>query len=205
MNFSIMHFTCCAALLVGLTVQAGADDANAVDIGAAMRNSFAANKQAGMDRLEQDETQRLCSAPADTLPQALAARVAQINRATLKPPADGNYLGDFRQGERIAQIGTGLQWSDDVAKPNGGNCYACHELSPQEVAFGTIGPSLKHYAKLRGTTPQMLEYTWNKLYNSNAMMPCSNMPRFGHRGILTEQQLKDVMAYLFDAQSPVNE
>ncbi len=31
------------------------------------------------------------------------------------------------------------------------------------------------------------------------------MPRFGHRGILTEQQMKDVMAYLFDAASPVNQ
>ncbi|CAN0367340.1 unnamed protein product [Phaeothamnion confervicola] len=158
-----------------------------------------------MERLEQDETQRLCSSHADTLPQAVAARIAELNRATLKPPADGNYLGDYRQGERIALSGTGLQWSDDPAKPNGGNCYACHELAAQEVAFGTIGPSLKRYAKLRGTTPQMLEYTWNKLYNSNAMMPCSNMPRFGHRGILTEQQLRDVMAYLFDAQSPVNQ
>jgi sulfur-oxidizing protein SoxX len=31
------------------------------------------------------------------------------------------------------------------------------------------------------------------------------MPRFGHRGILDEQQLKDLMALLFDPASPVNQ
>ena len=31
------------------------------------------------------------------------------------------------------------------------------------------------------------------------------MPRFGSQGILTEQQLKDVMAYLLDLASPVNQ
>lgn len=205
MNFSIVHFAWCAALAVGLTPGAGADDVTAPDVSTAMRASFEAKKQAGMGRIEQDETQRLCSAPADSVPQAAVARVAQLNLATLKPPSDGNYLGDYRQGKQIAQTGTGLQWSDDASRPNGGNCYACHEMAPQEVAFGTIGPSLKHYGKLRGATAQILEYTWNKLYNSNATVPCSVMPRFGHQGILTEQQMRDVMAYLFDANSPVNQ
>jgi L-cysteine S-thiosulfotransferase len=30
------------------------------------------------------------------------------------------------------------------------------------------------------------------------------MPRFGHNGILTEQQLKNVIALLLDPDSPVN-
>jgi sulfur-oxidizing protein SoxX len=30
------------------------------------------------------------------------------------------------------------------------------------------------------------------------------MPRFGTQGILTEQQIKDVMAFLLDPASPVN-
>ena len=33
---------------------------------------------------------------------------------------------------------------------------------------------------------------------------CSTMPRFGHNGILTEQQMKDVVALLLDPESPVN-
>ena len=35
-------------------------------------------------------------------------------------------------------------------------------------------------------------------------MPCSTMPRFGHNGVLDEQQVKDVTAFLFDPASPVN-
>ncbi len=50
----------------------------------------------------------------------------------------------------------------------------------------------------------MLKYTWAKLYNSQSYKACSNMPRFGHNGILTEAQLKDVMALLLDPESPVN-
>lgn len=30
------------------------------------------------------------------------------------------------------------------------------------------------------------------------------MPRFGFHKVLTEQQMKDVVAYLFDPESPVN-
>ena len=30
------------------------------------------------------------------------------------------------------------------------------------------------------------------------------MPRAGHKGILTEQQVKDLMALLLDPKSPVN-
>ena len=43
-----------------------------------------------------------------------------------------------------------------------------------------------------------------KVYNSEAYLACSNMPRFGHKGILTEQQIKDVVALLMDPESPVN-
>lgn len=183
-----------------------AGDTAQPDVAAAMQASFEAKKQATMERLTQDETQALCTQYApDPVPADVARKITSAARATIKPPADGDYFGDMKNGEVIAQTGTGLQWSDDPAKPNGGNCYACHELAGSELAYGTIGPSLRQYGKLRGNSPVVLEYTWGKLYNSNAHMPCSNMPRFGHRGILTEQQLKDVMAFLFDAASPVNQ
>jgi len=171
----------------------------------AMRASFAPAGQATMDRLDQDETQAQCSRFAPKpLPAAIANRLAALNRATIKPPADGNYLGDFRKGEHIAQTGTGFQSSDDPGAPAGGNCYACHEMAKSELAFGTIGPSLNQYGKTRGTSPEMLAYTWERLYNTKAFIPCSSMPRFGQQHILTESQLRDVMAFLFDPESPVN-
>ncbi|HEU5297155.1 MAG TPA: sulfur oxidation c-type cytochrome SoxX, partial [Burkholderiaceae bacterium] len=34
---------------------------------------------------------------------------------------------------------------------------------------------------------------------------CSNMPRFGHMGLLDEDQLRHLMALLLDPASPVNQ
>lgn len=195
-----------AALLMcgALATAHGAEDRNAL-AKAVMQASFVADGQAGLDRLDQDETQAACSryAPADP-PAATVARIVKLNQATVVPPDDGKYLGDYRKGEVIAETGTGLQSNDDPSKPAGGNCYACHELAKSQIAYGTVGPSLHKYGALRGQTLEMLNYTWTKLYNTKALMPCSNMPRFGARHILTKAQLSDVMAYLFDPESPVN-
>jgi sulfur-oxidizing protein SoxX len=122
----------------------------------------------------------------------------------VKYPADGNYLGDWKAGEKIAQNGRGMQSSDKVGDANGGNCYACHQLSKEEISFGNIGPSLHQYGKLRGSSEAIVKYTWAKLYNAQAFNACSKMPRFGHNGVLDEKQLKDVMALLLDPESPVN-
>ncbi len=170
-----------------------------------MKTSFKANGQAGLDRLDQDETQRTCSALANkTPPKDVAEHIEKANLATIKYPADGKLLGDWKNGEKIAQEGRGKQFSDDPAGPVGGNCYACHQLAPQELAYGTIGPSLYQFGKLRGYGVEIQRYAYGKIYNPDAFAACSNMPRFGHNGILNEQQLKDVTALLMDPASPVN-
>jgi L-cysteine S-thiosulfotransferase len=174
---------------------------------AVMKASFSAKGQAGMDRLDQDALQAACSKVPHNhaLTAAQMREILKAQTATLRTPADGKLLGDWREGEKIAQLGTGKQYSDDPAKASGGNCYACHQISKKEVAYGTIGPSLYNYGKLRGYDAQTLRYTYAKIYNAQAFVPCSNMPRFGHKAILTEQQLKDVTALLLDPQSPVNQ
>ncbi|MCC7042183.1 MAG: hypothetical protein IT516_17910 [Burkholderiales bacterium] len=92
-------------------------------------------------------------------------------------PADGKYVGDWKNGERIAHEGRGKQWSDDPKGPVGGDCYACHQLSPQEVSFGTIGPTLYQFGKVRGYSDEMRKYAYGKIWNSAAYSACSNMPR----------------------------
>lgn len=169
-----------------------------------LQSSFKPKGQATLERLDQDATQQACST-GEALSGEAAAEVIAANTATIHYPAQGQYLGDWKNGDKIAQTGTGLQSSDDPAKPAGGNCYACHQLAEAEIAYGTIGPSLKQYGKLRGSSEAMLKYTWAKIYNAQAFMPCSTMPRFGHKNILTEQQIRDVMAFLFDPASPVNQ
>ena len=171
-----------------------------------MKSDFRERGQAKLDRLSQDETQAACSrTPADgPLPKAAAERIEKANLATVKYPADGKLVGDWRAGERIAQSGVGKQFNDDPSISAGANCYACHQLAPQEVSYGTIGPSLLSFGKLRGNSEAIQRYTYGRIYNSQAYTACSNMPRFGHNGILTEQQIKDVVALLLDPQSPVN-
>jgi sulfur-oxidizing protein SoxX len=163
---------------------------------------------------EIDETLRLCNA-ADVagkpLDKATAERIEKENLKTVKWPSDGKFLGDWKQGEQIAQSGRGLTWTDTAGTVNGGNCYNCHQISKEEISFGTIGPSLYNYGKLRGVSnpndpaaKPIVEYTWGKIWNAKAYNACSNMPRSGHMGNLTEAQIKHVMALLLDPQSPVN-
>ena len=170
-----------------------------------MKASFNERGQAKLDRLNQDEAQRLCSKPpAQELAKDIAARIERDNLASIRYPSDGKLLGDWKSGERIAQSGVGKQFSDDPKVPSGANCYACHQLSKAEISYGTIGPSLHNFGKLRGTSEAIQRYAYGKIYNSQAFSACSNMPRFGHNGILTEQQMKDLTALLLDPDSPVN-
>jgi len=170
-----------------------------------MKASFKERGQAKLDRLDQDETQKLCSAAVGGPSKEVAARVEKLNMAALKYPADGKLLGDWREGEKIAQAGTGMQFSDDPKRPSGANCYACHQLAKAEISFGTIGPSLFNFAKLRGYTPEIQRYAYGKIYNAQAYSGCSNMPRFGHNAILTEEQIRHLTALLMDPASPVNQ
>jgi sulfur-oxidizing protein SoxX len=127
------------------------------------------------------------------------------NLAAIKWPADNKWLGDYKKGEAVAQNGRGLTSTDKADGVNGGNCYNCHQISKQEVAHGTIGPSLYNYGKIKGNSDETLRYTWGKIYNAKASNACSNMPRAGHMGIITEEQIRDLMALLLDPQSPVNQ
>ena len=173
---------------------------------AMMKASFKARGQAKLDRLDQDETQRLCSQYANRpLPKPVAERIQQANLATIRYPADGKLAGDWKSGEKIAQSGQGFQFSDDPKNPAGANCYACHQLTPQELSYGTIGPSLYRFGRTRGFTDETRRYAWAKIYNAEAFAACTNMPRFGDHRILTEQQIRDVVALLTDPASPVNQ
>jgi L-cysteine S-thiosulfotransferase len=192
-------------LAAGCAAMASRDEDYGAKALAMMKASFKESGQAKLDRLDQDDMQRLCSQYAgQPMPKDVAEKLEKSQQALIRYPADGKLLGDWKSGERIAQSGVGKQFSDDPAAPAGANCYACHQLSKAELSFGTIGPTLYHFGKLRGFTPEMQRYAYSKVYNSQAFAACSNMPRFGHAGILTEAQIKDVVALLMDPESPVN-
>lgn len=180
---------------------------------AMMRTSFREQGIAKMDRLEQDAAQKACS-QAKPPSEAVTKKIEAAELAAVKWPADGQFLGDWKEGEKLAQNGRGMTWTDASVAPakNGAMCYNCHQIDKKEISFGTIGPSLWNYGKLRGVTDPadpasaaIVKYTWGKLWNSKAYAACSNMPRFGHAELLNEQQIRDVMALLLDPKSPVNQ
>jgi L-cysteine S-thiosulfotransferase len=196
-------------LVVAAVIAGCATVATETDYGKAalalMKSDFKSKGPATVEGvLKQDEAQRLCSEYPTERPKEVAAKIEAEQLKQVKYPSDGKYLGNWQEGEKIAQSGRGMQSSDKIGSPNGGNCYACHQLTKAEISFGNIGPSLYQYGKIRGQSEEMLKYTWGKIYNSQAFTACSNMPRFGHKGILDETQMKDVMALLLDPKSPVN-
>src|SRR5215468_9930314 len=63
-------------------------------------------------RIEQDEVQRLCSQYRNQLPPDLFQKVLAGQRAAVVLPADGNVMGNWKDGEAVAQNGRGGQFSD---------------------------------------------------------------------------------------------
>ncbi len=166
--------------------------------------SFRPQDEAWAARLVPDQTQATCIRTRN-LPEGEEA-AALLKRATdsVRFPADGQLMGDWKRGEALAQNGRGLQHSDAPDTRNGGNCYACHQMAPEEIGYGTLGPTLLGYGRLRGQSEFIQRYTWTKIYNAQAYVPCSIMPRFGTQGILGEQDIADLVALLLDPESPVN-
>ena len=180
---------------------------------AIIKASFRDQGIAKVDRIQQDLGQAACSSdkpPSD----AVAAQVMAQAKASVKWPTGGQYFGDWREGEKIAQNGRGMTWTDSstATSGNGGSCYNCHQMAKAEISYGNIGPSLYQYGKNRGvadvtapTALPIIEYTWTKIYNSKTYAACSNMPRFGHAQLLDEKQIAHVMSLLLDPKSPVNQ
>jgi L-cysteine S-thiosulfotransferase len=203
------------ALLAGCAAPAAPPPDYDALAAAMMKASFRDQGIAKVERLQQDASDAACSkAQGQPLADELARAIEAANLKTVKLPADGQYIGDWKEGEKLAQNGRGMTWTDvsSATSANGGNCYNCHQISRAEISHGTLGPSLYNYGKLRGVadpaspaSKSIVEYTWGKLYNAKAYNACSGMPRFGHAGLLDEAQLRHLMALLLDPRSPVNQ
>jgi sulfur-oxidizing protein SoxX len=160
--------------------------------------------EAWQSRVVQDETQRLCSDYRNVPPPDVANAIRARAAASIVYPADGVVVGDWKRGEAIAEDGRGGQFSDPPGMANGGNCYACHRMAPGEESYGTLGPTLTEYGRIRNFSAEEARAAYGKIFNSQSVQPCSTMPRFGHHHFLSEQQIKDLTAYLMSPASPVN-
>ena len=163
---------------------------------------------AHLKRLEQDRSQQICSKVGNAnLNTEEAAEVVKLARDSIKYPASGQIVGDWKTGDMLAHDGAGDRIRDgktENRKENGALCQNCHGLAPGEINVGNVGPALTGYGKQRGNSEAIAKYTYDKIYNAWAFFPCSNMPRLGATGHLTPEQIAHMVAYLIDPQSPIN-
>jgi sulfur-oxidizing protein SoxX len=191
------------AMLAGGVTTASAEDAGKVD--AAIVAAFPNAPADWKPRFDQDATMKQCSASENAPSKTVADQIVQREKAKIEYPADGKLSGDWKSGEKIAQSGYGLRFTDIPARqPDGGNCYACHQLTKAEVSYGTVGPSLLDYGKLRNFSEADTKAVYEKIYNAQATYACSNMPRFGTNHVLTIDQIRDLVALVMSPDSPVN-
>lgn len=163
-------------------------------------------------RTSQDASQRTCSmiggtAGGSKLTQEQAASIIKAARDSIQYPASGKLSGDWKTGEQLVTDGRGQRIVNGQVEKlphNGALCTNCHAMDPSEVNAGNVGPSLVAYGRQRGNSEAVARYTYERIYNAWAFMPCSNMPRLGASGFLTPEQIAHVVAYLIEAESPVN-
>lgn len=172
----------------------------------ALKQAFPGADQTWRARLVPDRTMEQCADWHNKPPKEVATEIRERESGRIIYPEDDIFMGDWRRGERIAQSGYGLRFTDkDSTRATGGNCYACHQLSPDEVSFGTVGISLKGYGRTKSVdNPEDQRAVYEKIFNSQAAVACSLMPRFGTNAILNQEQIKDLVALLLDPDSPVN-
>ena len=184
---------------------AHAQSVSPATVDAAIASSWTAAAADWQARLKQDPLHAVCSATKNAPPKVEADKIIADAKATIKYPADGKLLGDWKKGEAVAQSGYGLRFTDtDKTRAIGGNCYACHQINKTELSYGTLGPTLLEYGKIRKFAEADTKAVYEKIYNSHAVFPCSQMPRFGSGGTLSIEQIVDLVALLMSPDSPVN-
>ncbi len=141
--------------------------------------------------LNQRPDQALCSLHRNRLPPEILPRFLEEQRALIRYPENGRLMGDWRKGGAIF---------NNLQKAN---CFSCHYGSPVHIG-GNVGPNLEKYGLKRGNSEAVQRYTYEVIYNAWAYFPCSVMYRFGARGLLTPEEIADVVAYLLDPESEFN-
>lgn len=101
----------------------------------------------------------------------------------VRPPVTktltGSLDGDPERGRQIA-----------FARDKG-NCLACHAMAGG-TQTGTRGPDLTHY----GATGRTDGDTFTMVYDMRVINPDTLMPPIGTNAILTEEEIRDVVAFL---------
>ncbi|MFN3868742.1 MAG: sulfur oxidation c-type cytochrome SoxX [Hyphomicrobiaceae bacterium] len=87
--------------------------------------------------------------------------------------------GDAERGKKLAM------------NTQGANCWACHAL-PGDAQPGTVGPTLIGYGKLGHSNQEIFQHIWDQ----RVINPQTVMPPFGTFGNLSEQDIRDIVAFV---------
>ncbi|WP_018954648.1 sulfur oxidation c-type cytochrome SoxX [Thioalkalivibrio sulfidiphilus] len=101
--------------------------------------------------------------------------IPQPTAVTFQGPLNGN-------AERGREIATNVRQ---------GNCVACHTI-PGANQTGSAGPSLAGY----GAKGMPESYVYQMIHDPRVLFPETVMPPFGALNNLTEQEIRDVMAFI---------
>jgi sulfur-oxidizing protein SoxA len=117
---------------------------------------------------------------------------ASALRSPPKPKAPrklaGSFEGDPAKGAELTLAGRGAA-----------NCLACHVVGDRGTNLpGNVGPDLSEIAK-RGHSD---EYLFNYIYDARAYNPDTVMPPWGTHGVLKEDEIRNIVAYLKTLASP---
>lgn len=92
---------------------------------------------------------------------------------------EGALDGNAEKGKQLAQA------------RNSGNCLACHVMKGGSQP-GTRGPDLSHY----GAAGRSDAETYSMVYDMRTRNPDTLMPPFGTNAILSELEIRDIVAFL---------
>lgn len=115
-SLKIAALALAAGIVTALPFAASAQTApKAVDpaiVDAYVKATFGKAPQEWQDRIVPDETLKACNAYHNNVPSAEADKIVQRELAKVVYPADGKFLGDWKEGRKVANNGRGGQFSD---------------------------------------------------------------------------------------------
>lgn len=104
-------------------------------------------------------------------------------RRPMQKALAGPLNGNAAKGKQIAQA------------RDRGNCLACHVM-PGGSQPGSRGPDLSHF----GSTGRSAAEAYAMVWDMRTVNPETLMPPFGTNEILTDQELRDVVAFLLSSK-----
>ena len=94
---------------------------------------------------------------------------SRASRRRSSYPADGKLMGDWKNGEKLAQSGYGGRFTDYPARqPNGGNCYACHQLAKARSATARWGRASWSTVRSASIAEADIKAVYERIYNPHA-------------------------------------